>query len=320
MESRDWVSREPSLREKIRNRIIGEMHLGHLRPGARLPSVRQLGQELGADHRAVASVYRTLSREGLVEMRGRAGVFLAAQERLGGDLAGETVDWLAGVLGEARRRRINLLRFPEVVRACLGRVPLSCACIESNADATTSIRLELQEEFGVRTVAVPADRLTGGAPLPAELQAADFLATTAFHAAEVRHCAAELGKPFVLITMPEEMSAIIERRIRSGGLTVIVADPAYGDRFEAVFGGEGAGRIRTIVAADSAALALLSRAEPVLATRAARLVLPDLDLPLLLPRFPSISPESTRDIAAIVIRRNMEAAEPLQAIAAEGAG
>lgn len=98
-------------------------------------------------------------------------------------------------------------------------------------------------------------------------------------------------------------------RARTQGLTAIVADPRYCERFRALYGRSGAaGAIRVVPADDNAAIALLDRSEPVLATRAARRLLPDLDLPLLLPRYPLISPESTRTLAEHLIRLNLERA------------
>jgi DNA-binding transcriptional regulator YhcF (GntR family) len=312
------MAADPQLVARIRNRIVGEMHLGHLRAGSRLPSVRELARELSVDHRAVAASYRALETEGLVEMRGRPGVYVAQQERLGGELVGETAAWLAGVLGEARRRRISLSDFPDFVRSCTGRVRLRCACVESNADASTSICLEIEEEFGLEAVEVDAGSLLpalAGEPLdpallPDQLRSADLIVTTAFHAADVRRAAEALDTPFALVTMPEEMSRIIERHVESHGLTVIVSDPEYGRRFCSVFGGGRPESIRTVLADERPVIARLARSEPVLATRAARHRLPDLDLPLLLPRFPSISPESTQEIVKILIRLNMEAAVP----------
>jgi hypothetical protein len=143
-----------------------------------------------------------------------------------------------------------------------------------------------------------------------EVSEANFLVTTAFHAPEVRAAAEAAGKPFALVTAHPEMVGIIERRVRSERLTVIVADPGYGERFRSVYGDGRPESIRVVLAGDRGAIARLDRSRPVLATRAVRLMLPDLDLPLLLPRYPSISPDSTRDIVELLIRLNMGAAIP----------
>jgi DNA-binding transcriptional regulator YhcF (GntR family) len=308
------MAADPVLVERIRNRIVGEMHLGHLRGGERLPSVREMAHDLEADHRAVGAAYRALEAEGLVEVRGRAGAYVARQERLGGELPGETAAWLAEVLMEARRRRIGIPDFPEFVRSYTGRVRLRCACVESNRDSSEAICMELEEEFGLEPVTVPANAIpvprarkrVDPAAFPAELREADLVVTTAFHAQAVQAAAEALEKPFVMVTVNPEMAGIIKRRMRAGPLTLIAADPAYAERFREIYrAAGGADGLRVVEAEDRLAISRLDRTDPVLATRAARRRLPDLDLPLLLPRYPSISPESTRELADAIIRLNL---------------
>jgi GntR family transcriptional regulator len=50
---------------------------GGLRPGERLPSVRELARELAVNQNTVLRVYERLSGEGLLEMRHGQGTFVA---------------------------------------------------------------------------------------------------------------------------------------------------------------------------------------------------------------------------------------------------
>lgn len=50
---------------------------GALRPGARLPSVRELARELAVNQNTVLRVYERLCGEGLLEMRHGQGTFVA---------------------------------------------------------------------------------------------------------------------------------------------------------------------------------------------------------------------------------------------------
>ena len=304
------------LTRDIRDRVVAEMHLGHIRAGDRLPGVRDLARELGADHRAVAGAYRALETEGLVEVRGRAGVFVAQQRRLGGRMTGEMAEWLADVLTEARRRRIGLPQFPGFVRASTARVRLRAACVESNEDTAAAICTELEEEFGLESVPLGADRFPAlrrrarpaAAAFPAELADVNLVVTTGFHAHLVRPAAELHGKPLTVVTLNAEMARIIERRLQSGHpLTVVVVDPAFGERLRALYGRAGGPHlIHPVLAGDREAIQHLDPTEPALVTRAARRALPDLDVPLLLPRFPSISLESTRELVGAIIRANAD--------------
>ncbi len=107
---------EQSLTVRIRDRIVSGLHRGRLRGGDRLPSLREMAQETGADHRVVADAYRTLEAEGLVEIRGRSGVYVAAQERVvdhmpGGRAAGWPASW-------PKHSGITSPALPEMIRRC----------------------------------------------------------------------------------------------------------------------------------------------------------------------------------------------------------
>jgi DNA-binding transcriptional regulator YhcF (GntR family) len=57
-----------------------ELVSGQLRPGHQLPTVRELGLDLGVHHNTVAEAYRLLAREGWLDLRrGRGAVVLERQ-------------------------------------------------------------------------------------------------------------------------------------------------------------------------------------------------------------------------------------------------
>lgn len=59
--------------EQIRSQIASMATVGLLRHGARLPSIRQLANDLGVAGGTVARAYRTLEQDGVVATRGRHG-------------------------------------------------------------------------------------------------------------------------------------------------------------------------------------------------------------------------------------------------------
>lgn len=56
---------------------------GALRPGERLPSVRELARELAVNQNTVLRVYERLCGEGLLEMRHGQGTFVATRAKAG---------------------------------------------------------------------------------------------------------------------------------------------------------------------------------------------------------------------------------------------
>lgn len=302
---------EAEVRDLLRGRILGGIHSGHLDGGDRAPTYREIAGETGLDLRAVSRVYAALEREGLVEVRGRQGVFIASQERIGGRVLQETARWLVSVLREAWTRQIHLPDFPDFVRECIATAEVSCACIESTEDQLDTICHELRRDFGFRSEPVHADRLVpiqaGSARIPEELRRADFLVTTAFHAAAVRRIARALDKPLVVVRLNPAIVRALERRVATGEMTVICLDPRFLERVRLVVGGEHAERIRGVLASDTETIRRLDPRVPVLISHAARARLGDAAPPTMLPGAPALSRESAGELAEVLVRYNLEA-------------
>jgi GntR family transcriptional regulator len=77
---------------------------GRLRPGAPLPSIRQLANDLALNLKTVAKAYRLLERDGVIQTRGYRGSFVHADAK-----ANARVD-LGGLAHERLQETIALLR------------------------------------------------------------------------------------------------------------------------------------------------------------------------------------------------------------------
>jgi DNA-binding transcriptional regulator YhcF (GntR family) len=315
------MRRGASLVDRLRNQIVGEMHIGHIEPGDRLPTYREISQAWEVDHRAVANAYRALEAEGLVEIRERRGVFLRQQEKIGGEMPTETAEWMADeVLQEAWRRRIKIPELPEFIRRCTAGVKLHCACIESTEDHRLLLCRELSEWFGFDSHPWQADRLPSHTisehvqvvdvdALPPELHRIDLLVSTAYHATQLRAIAEVLAKPYVMVRMHPAAVEAVERHLGEHDLTVVCLDPRFSERVQVFAGDRFAGRIRVVLADDAEALARIGPDEPVLVSGAVADRL-ERDFNFLVnPRIPAFDPPSARELARVLIRLNLEAAE-----------
>jgi len=63
--------------EQIRAQVRDAVRSGALAPGAKLPPVRRLAEELGLAVNTVARAYRELEADGVVETRGRNGTVVS---------------------------------------------------------------------------------------------------------------------------------------------------------------------------------------------------------------------------------------------------
>ena len=69
---------EAPVYEQVADQVRHLVASGALRPGAALPSVRQLAGDLGVNLNTIARAYRLLENEGFLVIRDRAGVEVAA--------------------------------------------------------------------------------------------------------------------------------------------------------------------------------------------------------------------------------------------------
>jgi DNA-binding transcriptional regulator YhcF (GntR family) len=304
--------RDGQLYSMLRARVIAGIHSGQYDVGHRLPTYREIASEVGVDLRAVARAYAVLEREGLVEVRGRSGVFVAPQESIGGTVLAETSRWLSAVLREARLRRIPVPQFPDFVRQCTQSTLVRCVCFDETEDQVSALCEELTEEFGlhatgalVRSLAAPSGGAQGRR-MPATVRKADFLVTSLYHMGAVAPLAEQWGMPLVVIRLCPDAVHRLHDWLRHHELPVIHVDPAFPDRIRAILNGDGQ-RIRPVSARDRRAVAALDREQPVMISPAARQRLGDVPLPPSFIHGGFISNDSAAELIDLLIRFNLEA-------------
>jgi GntR family transcriptional regulator len=288
----------------LRYRIIGLLHVGRLKRGDLLPSIRSVANETGADHRAVASAYRVLEAEGLVEIRPGSGVYLAS-DLSAGIIQSETDRWLSGVLLEGWSRRIARADLAALMDRCAGS-RVRCACIESNEDHMAAIAAELEEDFSLEVQPVLVSPAAEPASIsPQVLAAADLVVTTVFHEAAGRAAAARAGKPCIVLSLNPEFAAEVNRKLSGRDVTAVVADARFGARARAFLEvTPHRGRVRMVLVDElggPAGEGIDLSSDAVLVTRAARrrLGLPEYHLVPSPP--PYISPSSARALCEMIV-------------------
>lgn len=317
-------SPERLLFDEMRSELVSLLHLGHVRPGDRLPSIRTLAHERRCDHRSVARAYRTLEAEGLVEIRGRSGIFASGTaESMPNSVGTDAVRLVAGVLVEAWQHKMYPADLSSLLLRGLDSSGLCCACVESNRDQMVAYTTEIEAIAGVTALPFyigPTDRHQVGdrrltERLKGAIAAVDLVVTTKYHARAVRAAIGTSGVPLVTIRINPELISAVRQHVATSGLTVIAATAEFGDRIRSMYGATAKARdnIRVIIASDAAALRRLDPQAPVLLTRAAQEMLPQLqNVPLVFPHSPTLDvgtlAELSRAIVTVNLRRH--AAQP----------
>ncbi|HEX8242624.1 MAG TPA: GntR family transcriptional regulator [Longimicrobium sp.] len=303
------MNSEQTMRQ-LRYRITGLLHVGRLRRGDPLPSIRAVARELGVDHRRVAEAYRALAAEGLVEIRAGSGVYLA-RDAGAGPVLRETEGWLSSVLLEGWTRRTGRRELAELVDRC-ARLTVSCACVESNEDHLVALAAELRDDFSLQVEPVLVSPSADEASIPGRaLAAADLVVTTVFHEAAGRAAAARAGKPCIVLRLNPDFAAEVSRRLAGRQVTTVVADPRYAARAAAyleVTPHRGQVRFALVDELGGAAGDVDVHGGDVLLTRAARrrLGLPEYHLVPSPP--PYISRESAGELFDAIVRLGLEEA------------
>jgi PAS domain S-box-containing protein len=297
------------LAERMGNGIAAGLFLGRLRPGDRLPSIREVARYTGEDHRCVSAAYRRLALDGVVEVRNRHGVLVGQGPAAPEMPASETAEWLTGVIGQAAELQVKVTRLPELLQRWTAQAPMRCLCVDGTEDGLASLAAELQGQWGFETQRFLAGAVETGRrdALAAALREVDVVVTTPFHGWVVEAAARASGTPVVVLDADPELVAAAEARLRTGPLTAVVADARYGERLRCLAGGE---RLRVVLADDTDAVAALDPAEPVLMTRAAQQRV-GRSLRLLAPVSPAFSASRARELAAVLIQRNLRAQRAL---------
>ncbi len=300
-------NRRDDIAEILRQRVVAGLHLGVLRPGSRLQSVRTLAPEFGADPRVVLAGYRRLEEEGLVELRPRSGIFVAENAVSTGEMLPRMAEWVAEVLVQALARGVPAIEFPERVRRCLQTVRLRAVCIECNDDQMASLCGELARDYGLETSPMDIAQLRS-ATVPDAVRDADLLVTTAYHAAEVQHAAELHGKSWVAVALRPELLAEVSRLLDQGPLYFVVKDPRFAEKLPGMFASTpGAENLRILVVGRDDPSSIPAGA-PAYVMSAAREQLGH--LPLLARVVPAprvFSPESARALLGFILKANIAA-------------
>jgi DNA-binding transcriptional regulator YhcF (GntR family) len=211
------------------------MHLGLVKSGDRLPSLRAAAGEFGVDQRSILSAYRALSTEGLVDMRPRSGIYVAAVPRQTSAKSLKSA-WILDMFVEGFHRGIAPVDLASVLSTSLNARQRSAVCVECNSDGALAITLQIQDDFGVPASWVDVATLHESEARRA-IGRADLVLTTHFHAAQVRAVTDELRRPLVVVTSDRDYSSQIRSGLSRGPLYIIGADKRLADKLCAAWAG-----------------------------------------------------------------------------------
>lgn len=292
----------------LRGRVLRGIQSGALRPGDRMPTSREVAPEFETDYRVVILAYKTLQKEGLVELRPRGGVYVAPRHggASGASLLPEL--WLAELLAAGLAREIPGPELPEWLERCTATLRLRAIVVASTDDQIKGLCRELRDDFGMVAEGILAETLQADAPPPSHVRHADLILTTGAHADWVRTLAKDLNVTSIVITVRPELLtgewALLLRR----PVYAVVSSPAFGDMLRGFFAKVPGIENLHIVVFGRDDLAMIPEHAPTYVTQQVRSQLGHTRIPgHILPAARTISSESAREIFTFIVRSNVDA-------------
>ena len=301
----------------MRQRVLGGVTAGTLRRNDRLPSARELAGEFDVDPRLVLAAYRVLSREGLVDIRRRSGIYVAGMPPVPGGPAVVADGWVADVLFAGIERGLAAPRLGEWLRRCVTTRRLRAAVVALSADQLEGLCGELRELYGVDAVPF-APAVLDASAVPTELAATDFVVTEAAYAEPLRARMTPLGKHVLVASIRADLDTHWQLLRHELPVYVVVTDP----RTEGLLSkaaGRHADRVRAVVIGRDEVGSIPPNA-PVYVSRSARQRLGATPVPgMHIPAARSFDAVSSLELLRLIVGANLKAMRAPAAPVAGGA-
>jgi len=239
--------------EKVREHLMTSLHLGRLRPGDRVASVRRLADITGLNRKTIHRAYGALAKEGFLDVRPGAGTFVAQTSG-----PGRRPDALTRAVnlcrGEAQALGLSSSAFADFVHGALngGLQGLPVVIVECNREQIEMIGRDVRAGLGVTARPVLLAELVAN-PV-GTLAGAWGVVTTDCHRAEVESAVRTVGLPVYRVALDPEFPQTILRWAQSRDVVMAVGDERFAGVFLRFLGQLGAGpkviaRVRIVLPA-----------------------------------------------------------------------
>jgi len=240
-----------AIHQQLREQIQAALHVGQLRPGDRLPSLRVMARRYEVNPKTVLRAYRALKNQGIIEVRPGSGAVVG----------GETIERreeerALNLLRMARRHRAEALTAgltAEEHRSLLARLDKEreqdhadrnirprIVVLECNSEQATLFSREITRRLHVP--AFPLMLPAGGESAEAILRMADLWVTTDFHYQEIKSRAEEHGRPCLTLRLDPGFSQAILAAANRGTVLMVHADISVVPAFHRALSNVGVSR------------------------------------------------------------------------------
>ncbi|SMD00776.1 transcriptional regulator, GntR family [Sporomusa malonica] len=221
---------------QVKAYILDKIRTGCYKQGDKLPTERQLSEELGISRNTVSAAYKELLLEGVLDAQQGRGTFVREQTTdpmvAGADVAGSRLERALKVIDAALVQVVELgftvdqfaaltaIRAKEKVLAAR---ELRVAIVDCTLEYIERFITQLGQVTQVRFEPVALAELTAGTVKPEFLAACDLVVTTIEHQSTVAEILGNSAKLLAVATVPNLEAIIKIARLPAGTEVAVVA-------------------------------------------------------------------------------------------------
>ena len=213
--------------DQIKGQLLSAIYCGKIKEGERLPSIRELSDDLGVNYKTIRRVYLKLAEENYLELVRGSGAFL--KKRTGRDtyqqMRRRAIFRLLGEVSEkAKGLGLSSEKFGRLYTAySTGTIDrrLRLAVVDHEEEAYIFSR-ELKMRTGAEVFAVPLSE--ADADQSRTLSESDYLLTTSWHMEEVGELARQLDREVIEIKPSHEIYTEILEAARHKNIAIVIQD------------------------------------------------------------------------------------------------
>jgi len=226
-------NRKSALVGQAREQLITALHVGTLRAGDRLPSVRQVSQRNGINIKTAFSIYQRLKDEGYIELRVGSGAYVADIDNadLDQDYCRSILDLIQSSLAAASQLKLEPREYHRLVENFVERSrfeSLQVTVIECNEEQVNVFAHEITSRLRVQVVPMLLEHLEHPDRREVKsLSRTDYFVTTDYHFNDVKRIAGRYGRKILKLRLNAAFLPELVAAARRGRVLMIVSNSDF---------------------------------------------------------------------------------------------
>jgi DNA-binding transcriptional regulator YhcF (GntR family) len=227
-----------TLFEQAREQIITALHMGKLRPGERLPSVRLTAQRNNINLKTAFAIYQRLRDDGYLELKTGSGAYVSNVEGIGLDQTYRlsVFELIKANVAQAARLDLTPDEYGRLVSRFVDKSrtrPAQIGVIECNEEQVNVFSDEISSRLRVRSHAfLLGDLAHPDRKAAAQLSRMDYLVTTDYHFKDVCRLTHQYNQRILKLRLNPGFVPQLVKAAKRGRLLMVVSNTNFFEAFQ----------------------------------------------------------------------------------------